>query len=296
MSSSRNILDVHSTINSGQYFLWEKRNNSWYGIYEDSILKITLPENKDNLTYEYNSFPRLENWQQSVFRLDDKYDEIIDEISRKDKVVENITRKHIGLRIMRQKPIQCIISFLCSSNNNIPRIRFILRNLSRKFGKKIEWNNNTFYTFPTLKTLSTISQSELLHCGVGYRAEYVRKTVKTIVDQEIDMQLIKDSDYLKSKQEILKLSGVGEKIADCILLFSFDKVEAFPMDTWIIKLLQKKICHMIALDSELKINDKITPSQYRLVSKKIREHYGKYSGYAQQFLYYSIREENGRRW
>ena len=110
------------------------------------------------------------------------------------------------------------------------------------------------------------------------------------------MQLIKDSDYLKSKQEILKLSGVGEKIADCILLFSFDKVEAFPMDTWIIKLLQKKICHMIALDSELKINDKITPSQYRLVSRKIREHYGKYSGYAQQFLYYSIREENGRRW
>lgn len=296
MNSSRDIINVHSTINSGQYFLWEKRNNSWYGTYEDSILKITLPENKDNLTYEYDSFPRIENWQQSVFRLDDKYDEIIDEISRKDKVVENITRKYIGLRIMRQKPIQCIISFLCSSNNNIPRIRYILLNLSRKFGKKIEWNNNTFYTFPTLKTLSTISQSELLHCGFGYRAEYVRKTVKTIVDQEIDMQLLKDSDYSKSKQEIMKLSGVGEKIADCILLFSFDKVEAFPMDTWIIKLLQKKIGHMIVLDSELKINDKITPSQYRLVSKKIREHYGKYSGYAQQFLYYSIREENGRKW
>ena len=295
-NSSRNILNIHSTINSGQYFLWEKRNNSWYGTYEDSILKITLPENKDNLTYEYDSFPRIENWQQSVFRLDDKYDEIIDEISRKDKVVENITKKYIGLRIMRQKPIQCIISFLCSSNNNIPRIRFILLNLSRKFGKKIEWNNNTFYTFPTLKTLSTISQSELLHCGFGYRAEYVRKTVQTIVDQKIDMQLLKDSDYSKSKQEILKLSGVGEKIADCILLFSFDKVEAFPMDTWIIKLLQKKIGHMIVLDSELKINDKITPSQYRLVSKKIREHYGKYSGYAQQFLYYSIREENGRKW
>ena len=295
-NSSRNILNIHSTINSGQYFLWEKRNNSWYGTYEDSILKITLPENKDNLTYEYDSFPRIENWQQSVFRLDDKYDEIIDEISRKDKVVENITRKYIGLRIMRQKPIQCIISFLCSSNNNIPRIRYILLNLSRKFGKKIEWNNNTFYTFPTLKTLSTISQSELLHCGFGYRAEYVRKTVQTIVDQKIDMQLLKDSDYSKSKQEILKLSGVGEKIADCILLFSFDKVEAFPMDTWIIKLLQKKIGHMIVLDSELKINDKITPSQYRLVSKKIREHYGKYSGYAQQFLYYSIREENGRKW
>jgi len=295
-SSNRNIIDIHSTINSGQYFLWEKINNSWYGIYDESVLKINLPENNRNLIYQYDSFPRIGNWQQHVLRFDDKYDEIIDEISRKDRVVEDITKKYIGLRIMRQKPIQCIISFLCSSNNNIPRIRLILRNLSRKFGKKIEWNNNTFYTFPTLKTLSTISQSELLHCGFGYRAEYVRKAVKTIVDQEIDMQLIKDSDYARSKQEILKLSGVGEKIADCILLFSFDKIEAFPMDTWIIKLFQKKIDQMLVLDSELKINDKITPSQYRLVSKKIREHYGKYSGYAQQFLYYSIREENGRSW
>jgi len=255
-----------------------------------------LPENNDNLIHEYDSFPGIGNWHQHVFRFDDKYDEIIDEISRKDQVVKNITKKYIGLRIMRQKPIQCIVSFLCSSNNNIPRIRLILRNLSRNFGKKVEWNNNTFYTFPTLKTLSTISQAELLHCGFGYRAEYVRKSVKSIVDQEIDMQLIKDSDYTKSKQEILKLSGVGEKIADCILLFSFDKIEAFPMDTWIIKLFQEKLGRIIVLDSELKINDKITPNQYKLVSKKIREHYGKYSGYAQQFLYYSIREENGRKW
>lgn len=296
MNSSRNIIDIHSTINSGQYFLWEKRNNSWYGIYEESVLKITLPENNDNLIHEYDSFPGIGNWHQHVFRFDDKYDEIIDEISRKDQVVKNITKKYIGLRIMRQKPIQCIVSFLCSSNNNIPRIRLILRNLSRKFGKKVEWNNNTFYTFPTLKTLSTISQAELLHCGFGYRAEYVRKSVKSIVDQEIDMQLIKDSDYTKSKQEILKLSGVGEKIADCILLFSFDKIEAFPMDTWIIKLFQEKLGRIIVLNSELKINDKITPNQYKLVSRKIREHYGKYSGYAQQFLYYSIREENGRKW
>lgn len=296
LNSSRNFINVHSTINSGQYFLWEKRNNSWYGIYQDSILKVTLPKNNYNLIYEYDSFPRIEDWQQYVFRLDDKYDEIIDEISKKDIIIENITREYFGLRIMRQKPIQCIISFLCSSNNNIPRIRLILRNLSKKFGKKIEWSDNTFYTFPTLKTLSTISQSELLHCGFGYRAEYVRKTVKSIVDQEIDMKFIRDSDYTKSKLEILKLAGVGEKIADCILLFAFDKMEAFPIDTWIIKHFQRKLDHMIISDLEFKINDKVTPSQYRFVSNKIREHYGKYSGYAQQFLYYSIREENGRSW
>lgn len=296
MNSSRNSINIYSTINSGQYFLWERRNNSWYGIYEDSILKITSLKNNGDIIYEYNSFPEIENWQQHVFRLDDKYDEIIKEISRKDRIIGNITKEYSGLRIMRQKPIQCIISFLCSSNNNIPRIRLILQNLSRKFGKKIEWNDNTFYTFPTLKMLSCISQAELLQCGFGYRAEYVRKTVKSILDQEINMKIIRESDYAKSKQEILKLSGVGEKIADCILLFSFDKMEAFPIDTWIIKLFQKKLSHIIISDWELKIKDKITPNQYKLVSKKIREHYGKYSGYAQQFLYYSIREENGRKW
>ena len=235
MNSSRDIINVHSTINSGQYFLWEKRNNSWYGIYEDSILKITLLRNNNNLIYEYNSFPRIEDWQQYVFRLDDKYDEIIEGISKKDRIIENITKEYFGLRIMRQKPIQCIISFLCSSNNNIPRIRLILRNLSREFGRKVKWDDDTFYTFPTLKTLSTISQSELLQCGFGYRAEYVRKTVKSIVDQEIDMKFIRESEYTKSKQEIMKLAGVGEKIADCILLFAFDKMQAFPMDTSIIK-------------------------------------------------------------
>ncbi len=275
--NSRCTLNINSTINSGQSFLWEKRDKSWYGIYEESILKITEYENNGEKTYEYDSFPKIENWQQHVFRFDDKYDQIMNEISGKDIIIDNVTKKYPGLRIMRQRPIQCIISFLCSSNNNIPRIRLILRNLSKKFGKKVEWDSNEFYTFPSLTTLHTTSVPELLLCGLGYRAEFVIKTVREIV-----------------KQEILKLSGVGDKIADCILLFSLNKLEAFPIDTWIIKFFQKKLNQI--LDEDMKINEKITPNQYRVLSKKIREHYGRYSGYAQQYLYYSIREENGRKW
>jgi len=143
------------------------------------------------------------------------------EISGKDSIIDNVTKKYRGLRIMRQRPIQCIISFLCSSNNNIPRIRLILRNLSKKFGKKVEWDGNEFYTFPSLLTLHTTSVPELLLCGLGYRAEFVIKTVREIVKQETDMVKLAEMDYDKAKQEILKLSGVGDKIADCILLFSF---------------------------------------------------------------------------
>ena len=220
--------------------------------------------------------------------------QIMNEISGKDMIIDNVTKKYPGLRIMRQRPIQCIISFLCSSNNNIPRIRLILRNLSKKFGKKVEWDGNEFYTFPSLRTLHTTSVPELLLCGLGYRAEFVIKTVREIVKQETDMAKLAEMDYDKAKQEILKLSGVGDKIADCILLFSLNKLEAFPIDTWIIKFFQKKLNQI--LDEDMKIKEKITPNQYRVLSKKIREHYGRYSGYAQQYLYYSIREENGRKW
>jgi len=292
--NNRYTININSTINSGQSFLWEKRDKSWYGIYEESVLKITEYEKNGEKAYEYDSFPKIENWQQHVFRFDDKYDRIMKEISGKDSIIDNVTKKYRGLRIMRQRPIQCIISFLCSSNNNIPRIRLILRNLSKKFGKKVEWDGNEFYTFPSLRTLHTTSVPELLLCGLGYRAEFVIKTVREIIKQETDMVKLAEMDYDKAKQEILKLSGVGDKIADCILLFSLNKLEAFPIDTWIIKFFQKKLNQI--LDEDMKIKEKITPNQYRALSKKIREHYGRYSGYAQQYLYYSIREENGRKW
>ena len=110
------------------------------------------------------------------------------------------------------------------------------------------------------------------------------------------MKIIEKANYTESKLEIMKLCGVGEKIADCILLFSLDKLDAFPIDTWIIKLLQEYLNNILVASPEIKINNKLSPNQYKVISKKIRDHYGKYSGYAQQFLYYNIRERNGRKW
>lgn len=294
MNCKHYAFNAYSTINSGQYFLWEKKDNSWYGIYEETILKINVIENNDEIIYEYDSFPKMENWHKHVFRFDDKYNEIIYEISKKDRIIDVITKKYPGLRIMRQGPVQCILSFLCSSNNNIPRIRSILRNLSKKFGNRVEWNGNEFYTFPSLKTLYKVSIAELLSCGLGYRAEFVFNTVKDMIEEKIDMKIVRDKNYLIAKKEILKLNGVGDKIADCILLFSFDKLEAFPIDTWIVKFFHENLNQI--LDSDIKIKEKITPYQYKILSEKIIEHYGKYSGYAQQYLYYNIREENGRKW
>jgi N-glycosylase/DNA lyase len=172
----------------------------------------------------------------------------------------------------------------------------MLRNLSKVFGKTIEWKGDTFHTFPTLASIYSASQAELLQCGLGYRAVYIQNTVRSILNQDVDLKIIENADYTESKLEIMKLCGVGEKIADCILLFSLDKLEAFPIDTWIIKLLQEYLDNILVASSEIKISNKLSPNQYKSISKKIRDHYGRYSGYAQQFLYYNIRERNGRKW
>lgn len=288
-------INIDLSLNSGQYFLWEKMKKSWYGIYGETILKITekTNENNDEIIYEYDSYPEYNDWQKHIFRQDDNYDEIIHEISKNEKI-RKLVQKYPGLRILRQKPIQCIFSFLCSSNNNIPRIRFILRNLSRKFGRKIVFDDMDFYTFPSLTSLYNASIHDLLSCGLGYRARFVSNTAKYISDNQLSIEFLKKTDYYHAKEELLKLDGVGEKIADCILLFSLDKLEAFPIDIWIIKFLCQNLKQITK--NEVKMKSKITSNQYKKISKEIRDHYGRYSGYVQQYVYYNIREENGRKW
>ena len=132
----------------------------------------------------------INDWQKSIFRQDDNYDEIIYEISQNEKI-RNIVQKYPGLRILRQNPIQCIFSFLCSSNNNIPRIRLMLRNLSKKFGKKIVFDDMDFYTFPDLKSLCNASIQDLLSCGLGYRARFVSNAAKDISDKTNKYRIFK---------------------------------------------------------------------------------------------------------
>jgi N-glycosylase/DNA lyase len=284
-------IDIDLSLNSGQYFLWEKKKKSWYGIYGETILKITEKENEE--IYEFDSFPEYNDWEKNIFRQDDNYDKIIYEISQNERI-RNIVQKYPGLRILRQKPIQCIFSFLCSSNNNIPRIRLMLRNLSKKFGKKIVFDDMEFYTFPDIKSLCNASIQDLLSCGLGYRSRFVLNSAKDISDKIINIEFLKNTKYEFAKEELLKLDGIGEKIADCILLFSFDKLEAFPIDIWIIKFLCQNLQQITK--TEINLNFKISPNQYKKISKEIRDRYGKYSGYVQQYIYYNIREENGRKW
>ncbi len=300
-------LDPIRTINSGQVFLWEKYNNSWYGIDGNYVLKITIKnkelyefyENRkhhfglENTEIDYNSFPENKNWIYHFFRLCDNQEKINKTLS-KDQIIFNIYKKYKGLRLIRQDPFQCIISFVCASNTNIKRIKFMLKNISRKFGKKVTYNDIDFNLFPNVNELSKASIQDLIGCGLGYRAKFV-KSISNEIKCNIDLKSLKDMKYINAKSELTKLFGIGNKIADCVLLFSLEKTEAFPIDIWVYRSLYQYYGWMFEDSSVIK-SKKISENEYKLVHEKIHNYFGEYSGYVQQYLYYHIRDSNKRKW
>lgn len=308
MFSSTNLnsqFDPEMTINSGQVFLWQRYGNLWYGVHGDHIFKISIFDKKsenydksstiDNI--DFYSSPSFDGWEKFVFRLDDNMNQIFDDLS-KDVLMSKLIRKYFGLRLMRQDPFQCMISFACSSNTNIPMIRNMLNNLSRKFGKKLMLDEKIFYTFPKVERLYEASINEICSCRVGYRAKAIKSIVDGIIEESFDLDDLKFSSYVKAKEQLMKIYGIGNKIADCILLFSLEKLDAFPIDVWISRALSSHYYNLIEnkLPYINNLEKKLTTNNYLLVSNAIRNYFGKYSGYAQQYLYYYVRNNEKRKW
>ena len=306
--SNQFLFDPQISINSGQMFLWEKFDNSWYGIYGNNILKFSTPtvnnddssNNNNNNNVEFFSFPEIKEWEKQVFRLDDDIEKIIAGFSN-DIVVSEAIRKYPGLRLMRQQPHQCMFSFVCASNTNIVMIRRMLKNLSRKFGVKVIIDGKEFFTFPTVDSLNKANINELLSCGIGYRAKAIKAVAESIASGKLDIKELTHASYNDAKEQLLKVYGIGNKIADCILLFSLEKLESFPIDVWIARALSSYYGWLFSENKnkekkEKKMDDKITFKQYNILSEAIRNYFGKYSGYAQQFLYYYMRQNASKKW
>jgi N-glycosylase/DNA lyase len=300
MSIKADYFDPELTINSGQMFLWQKRRDAWYGIHADSVLKLSIEDqhnDKHSSRIKYESFPEDCGWEKKLFRMDDDIGDILNTISF-DPLVRISIMRFRGLRVMRQDPIQCIFSFLCASNINIQRIRKILFNLCRQFGKKMTVNGDQFFTFPRPRDLNEATISELVTCGTGYRAKSIKLLAGKIHNREIVPEELARMNYEESKQALLDIYGIGDKTADCILLFSLEKLEAFPIDTWIARIISNNY-GLYAGNNRKGINDRkhhLTHQQYRYFSNRMRMHFGLYAGYAQQYLYYYSRHVAGRKW
>jgi len=276
----KNLIDVDSSINSGQVFLWKKFDELWYGINGQNILKI-------DKFGEINS--KVGN-DDDFLRKTDNIKKILDSIS-KDKTIREAIKKYPGLRILRQDPFQCMISFIVSSNSNIQKIKLNLENISEKFGEKTCFEKKNFYLFPKPKKLANATVKEIRECGVGYRAEFIKECAQMINSKEIDFDSLRKTSYEQAKNEIMKISGIGNKVADCILLFSLEKLEAFPLDRWMIRILEKYYSNEFKLETKT-----ITEKQYQIIHEKILNHFGGYAGYAQQFLFKMERENYQKRW
>ena len=274
-------INIHETINSGQIFLWENYGNEWFVIDGDDIIM------GKQTPFEIITFSKT---TKKFFREDDNYQKILKNIT-KDKIVKEAANHYPGLRVTRQDPFQCCISFIVSANSNIPNIRMRLGKLCKKFGKKIRFQKREFFLFPEPKRLANSTLQDLQECKLGYRSKYVLDSSRAIASGEIDFDELKKMSYDESKKLLLKLPGIGDKVADCVMLFSLEKLEAFPLDTWILKILQKYYSNNFCIDKK-----NISKKRYENIHQHILDHFGKYAGYSQQFLYKMERDLNEKKW
>ena len=288
------VVNVSDSINSGQVFLWKKRGDVWFGVNgENDILEV-----KDDMSDSSSSWTKA---QYKFFRLDDnqRYKKILRDISKDDTVKQSVKR-YPGLRILRQDPFQCYISFIVSSNSNIPNIRRGLEKICCTFGKKVgARNQNGVYShlFPSPRKLANASVAELQSCGLGYRAKFVKEASKRVTEKQIDLEELKnDHTYDTARQQLLQVPGIGSKVADCIMLFALEKLEAFPLDTWMLKVLQefyKEKFFATPVQKEIKT---LTEKRYDTLHKQIVDYFGCYAGVSQQFLFKMIRDQNQKKW
>jgi len=275
---------LEHTLRCGQLFRWEKLGDWWYGVVKDRVVKIR--QTADRLMFQ--TFPEKMNAEfiENYFRLDDDLTSILSQIEKDEHMRRAVQRFH-GLRISRQEPWECLISYICATYKNIPAIKNMILNLSKRFGRKIIFNGHHFYTFPKPSNLAYASLKEIRSCGLGFRAERVLETSKILDRVEIDLEDVRKMDYERARQKLLSLPGVGQKVADCVLLFSLDKLEAFPVDIWVKRAVIEFYPSYFEHSFIERVSGKssITPREYETISSFGREYFGKYAGYAQEYLF-----------
>ncbi|HHU90082.1 MAG TPA: DNA-3-methyladenine glycosylase 2 family protein [Clostridiaceae bacterium] len=268
--------DPIHTFECGQCFRWTQiEDNNWLGIVKD--LAVNLEWNgKDLIFHDTKKDDFLRVWY-SYFDLDRDYGEIKNQLQKDDPVMKEAISFGHGIRLLRQDFQETVISFIISQNNGIPRIQKIVESLAQQFGEPISCGKPDIRTFPTCERLAATSLEELRIVRAGYRDKYIQKAAQQICSGEIDMDILKNGDPSQSRAEMKKLFGVGEKVADCILLFSGIRYDIFPVDRWVRRVMAELYLGYEASNEE--------------VSRFAAEKFGALAGFAQQYLFYYAREK-----
>lgn len=274
------IIDVECfnlkyTLECGQCFRWKCDNGCYAGVIKDRVVKIRQEENK--LFIRSNKEENLEEVIREYFELNKNYQEIENRISKVDEYVKKAVKNTSGLRHLKQDFFETIISYIISANNNIPRISKSVSEISKRYGKRVEFEGKIYYLFPRPEELKDVTIDEYRECGVGFRDKYIFNTVKKINDKEINLEEMQKMNTKVLKDVLLTLMGIGPKVADCILLFSCSRQEVFPVDVWVERVMRK-----------LYFDDK--EASKKEILKYAVDNFGNDAGIIQQHLFYNIRE------
>lgn len=266
------------TLECGQCFRWNKMEENLYiGVIKDRIIKISQKE--DKLYIKSNNMDNLEDVVKEYFDLDKDYTQIEKRISKIDDNVNKAVKNTSGIRILNQDFFETLMSYIISANNNIPRISKSVNLISEKYGKKIIFENEEYYLFPTPLELKNVTEEEFKKCGVGFRARYLKHAVEDILKEKINLNEIKNSNTKELKEKLLTLMGVGPKVADCILLFSCKRDEVFPIDVWVERVM-----------TNLYFKDYGRAMKKLEILEYADKYFGSDAGIVQQHLFYNVRE------
>lgn len=260
----------------GQAFRWTKEEDGSYTtVAYKRVINVKKEEGRviiDNTNKE----DFYEIWSY-YFDLDTDYGQI-KEILSEDKILKEATEFGSGIRILNQEPFETIISFIISANNQIPRIKKSIEIIAENYGEFIEnYRGKDYYSFPEAEVLASVDVADLREVSrVGFRDQRIIDSSQMIASGDLDIGQVFNLDKYQGQKKLMELPGVGPKVSDCVLLFAYRKSDAFPVDVWV-----KRVMEHFYLKEE-------TP--LKKIGQKGDELFGKYAGYAQQYLFYYARE------
>jgi N-glycosylase/DNA lyase len=290
--------DLQSTLESGQSYLWRREDgrmyerdapyggSAWYYTVVDpaALQTVTVPDAGPQVirarqiegNLEWEATTDADPYLRELLRLDDDL-AAIREHSPDDRVIAEAYERFSGMRLVQDPPFGTLVSFICSAQMRVARIHGMVTAIAREFGPEVEFDGRTYHAFPSPERLADASEADLREHNLGYRAPYVRDTTGMVANGEGDPALARDRPYEEARKYLTRFVGVGDKVADCVLLFSLDHLEAVPLDTWIRTAIEE---HFPGCAGD----------GYGATSRALRERFGgDVAGYVQTYVFYHLR-------
>ena len=277
--------DLQSTVESGQSYCWHRADGRMYertGAYGGSAWYYTVVDGevvhvrqRDGVL-EWEATTDADQLLVDLLRLDDDLDAVVD-ATPDDALIDAAYDAYAGMRLVRDPFFACLVSFICSAQMRVKRIYDMQTALAREYGETVAFDDETYHAFPTPERLAEATEAELRDLGLGYRAPYVQRTAELVATGEMTADDVRGLPYEEAREALKTFVGVGDKVADCVLLFSLGYLEAVPLDTWI----------RTAIEEHYPDCER---GSYAETSRAIREAFGgEYAGYAQTYVFHHLR-------